>query len=169
MLVKERGPEHSKTFTVEVRLQPLSPEGKAEFVGRADGTTKKNAEQDAAHQVLEYLATVPANPIAAPSATNELSEPNGSNGKACASGHPEFSTVFAGNGGDRGLRHHLHRAGLPDPSESMQNTLLIGDYLLVDKMRYGGDRLWDWLMPYRQVRREDIIVFRYPVHPTSTS
>jgi len=28
-------------------------------VGRADGSTKKNAEQDAARQVLEYLATVP--------------------------------------------------------------------------------------------------------------
>jgi len=52
------------------------------------------------------------------------------------------------------------------PSESMQNTLLIGDYLLVDKMRYGGAEVWDWLMPYRQVRRGDIIVFRYPVHPT---
>jgi len=62
VLVKERGPEHSKTFTVEVRLQPLDREGKAEFVGRADGTTKKNAEQDAAHQVLEYLATAPAEP-----------------------------------------------------------------------------------------------------------
>ena len=52
------------------------------------------------------------------------------------------------------------------PSESMQNTLLIGDYLLVDKMRYGGAGLWDWMMPYRQVHRGDIIVFRYPVHPT---
>ena len=52
------------------------------------------------------------------------------------------------------------------PSESMQNTLLIGDYLLVDKTRYRGSGSWDWLMPYRQVRRGDIIVFRYPVHPT---
>src|SRR4029077_6680816 len=52
------------------------------------------------------------------------------------------------------------------PSESMQNTLLIGDYLLVDKMRYGGAGPWDWIMPYRQVRRGDVIVFRYPVHPT---
>src|ERR1044071_3349836 len=49
VLVKERGPEHSKTFTVEVRLQPFDSEGKAEFVGRAEGSTKKNAEQDAAH------------------------------------------------------------------------------------------------------------------------
>src|SRR5262249_19048140 len=45
------------------------------------------------------------------------------------------------------------------PSESMQNTLLIGDYLLVDKTRYGGTGAWDWLMPYRPVRRGDIIVF----------
>ena len=52
------------------------------------------------------------------------------------------------------------------PSESMQNTLLIGDYLLVDKTCYGGAGPWDWLMPYRPVRRGDIIVFRYPVHPT---
>jgi ribonuclease III len=66
VLVKERGPEHSKTFTVEVRLQPLDMDGKSEFVGRADGSTKKNAEQDAAHQVLEYLATVPAEPSGRP-------------------------------------------------------------------------------------------------------
>jgi signal peptidase I len=52
------------------------------------------------------------------------------------------------------------------PSESMQNTLLIGDYLLVDKLRYGAAGPWNWLMPYRQVRRGDVIVFRYPVHPT---
>ncbi len=52
------------------------------------------------------------------------------------------------------------------PSESMENTLLIGDYLLVDKFRYGGSRLWDYIMPYRQVQRGDIIVFKYPVNPT---
>ncbi len=60
VLVKERGPEHSKTFTVEARLRRLDNNGIAEFVGRADGSTKKNAEQDAARQVLEYLATVPS-------------------------------------------------------------------------------------------------------------
>jgi signal peptidase I len=52
------------------------------------------------------------------------------------------------------------------PSESMENTLLIGDYLLVDKLRYGGDGFWDHFVPYRSVRRGDIIVFRYPVNPT---
>jgi hypothetical protein len=44
------------------------------------------------------------------------------------------------------------------PSESMENTLLIGDYLLVDKLRYGDGGFWDPLMPYRRVRRGDIIV-----------
>jgi len=52
------------------------------------------------------------------------------------------------------------------PSESMENTLLIGDYLLVDKLRYGGDGFWQHVMPYRSVRREDVIVFHYPVNPS---
>jgi signal peptidase I len=52
------------------------------------------------------------------------------------------------------------------PSESMENTLLIGDYLLVDKLRYGGGGTWNYLMPYRPVHRGDIIVFRYPLNPT---
>jgi ribonuclease-3 len=55
VLVDEAGPEHSKTFTVEVRLN--NKEGPAEFVGRAKGSTKKTAEQDAARQLLAYLAS----------------------------------------------------------------------------------------------------------------
>jgi signal peptidase I len=52
------------------------------------------------------------------------------------------------------------------PSESMEKTLLIGDYLLVDKMRYGDrDRIISPALPYTQVRRGDIIVFKYPVDP----
>lgn len=52
------------------------------------------------------------------------------------------------------------------PSESMENTLLTGDYLLVDKVRFGGDGLGGLFLPYRPVSRGDIIVFRYPVHPS---
>jgi signal peptidase I len=51
------------------------------------------------------------------------------------------------------------------PSESMENTLLIGDYLLVDKLHFGNDRFWRQILPYRPVERGDIIVFHYPVHP----
>jgi ribonuclease-3 len=54
-LVKEEGPEHKKTFTVEVKL----PEP-TQFVGRAQGATKKRAEQEAARQALEHLAEVPS-------------------------------------------------------------------------------------------------------------
>lgn len=55
VLVKETGPEHQKTFTIEARLLTLGS-GQVEFVGRAQGPTKKNAEQEAARQVLAYLA-----------------------------------------------------------------------------------------------------------------
>ncbi len=48
MVVSERGPEHRKTFTVEVRL------GK-EFTGRAEGPTKKMAEQEAARAALLHF------------------------------------------------------------------------------------------------------------------
>ena len=52
------------------------------------------------------------------------------------------------------------------PSESMEDTLLIGDYLLVDKLRYGrGDGPVAPLLPYRQVQRGEIIVFKYPIDP----
>jgi len=56
VLVKQQGPEHQKLFTVEVRLPRRGTGGKEEFVGRAEGSTKKEAEQDAARQALEYLA-----------------------------------------------------------------------------------------------------------------
>ena len=46
----------------------------------------------------------------------------------------------------------------------MEDTLLIGDHLLVDKLAYapsGADS--KHLLPYEDVKRGDIIVFRYPV------
>ena len=48
VIVSERGPEHSKTFTVEVRV------GK-EWSGQAEGFTKKAAAQRAAREVYERL------------------------------------------------------------------------------------------------------------------
>jgi signal peptidase I len=51
------------------------------------------------------------------------------------------------------------------PSPSMENTLLVGDYLLVNKLCYGGGSLRNYFMPYRKVRRGDIVVFHYPVNP----
>jgi signal peptidase I len=51
------------------------------------------------------------------------------------------------------------------PSESMETTLLIGDYLLVDKVHYGHGGSWGEILPYREIQRGDIIVFRYPLTP----
>ncbi len=49
------------------------------------------------------------------------------------------------------------------PSASMEGTLLIGDHLLVNKFIFGGTGAWyEKILPYRQLQRGDIIVFKYP-------
>jgi signal peptidase I len=52
------------------------------------------------------------------------------------------------------------------PSESMERTLLVGDFLLVNKMIYAPGGAFGWLLPYREVARGDVIVFRFPLDPT---
>jgi signal peptidase I len=50
------------------------------------------------------------------------------------------------------------------PTGSMEDTLLIGDHLLVDKLSYApSGPLSKHLLPYTDVKRGDIIVFRYPI------
>jgi len=54
------------------------------------------------------------------------------------------------------------------PSQSMERTLLVGDHLLVNKFIFGGRGAWyDKILPYRQLQRGDIIVFKFPYqdHP----
>ena len=54
------------------------------------------------------------------------------------------------------------------PSASMEPTLLVGDYVLVNKFIYGGRGHWyDLILPYREIRRGDVIIFPYPFedHP----
>ena len=55
----ESGPDHRKRFLVEVRLKPEAGEpGKA--LARGTGSTKKNAEQDAARKALALLTKTEA-------------------------------------------------------------------------------------------------------------
>jgi signal peptidase I len=55
------------------------------------------------------------------------------------------------------------------PTGSMEDTLLIGDHLLVDKMAFApSGPISKHLLPYSDVKRGDIIVFRYPVDITMT-
>src|ERR1700689_834231 len=54
------------------------------------------------------------------------------------------------------------------PSQSMEPTLLIGDHLLVNKFIFGGNGAWyEKILPYRAIRRGDVIVFKFPFddHP----
>jgi signal peptidase I len=50
------------------------------------------------------------------------------------------------------------------PTGSMTNTVLIGDHMLVDKLTYSpGGSVASKLLPYQDIQRGDIIVFRYPL------
>jgi signal peptidase I len=55
------------------------------------------------------------------------------------------------------------------PTGSMESTLLVGDHLLVDKLAYAPHGSFSGaLLPFRNVQRGDIVVFRYPVNPKDT-
>ena len=55
------------------------------------------------------------------------------------------------------------------PSESMEHTLLVGDFLLVNKQIFGPagapNGLLRWVLPYRDVKRGDVVVFHHPDPP----
>jgi signal peptidase I len=58
------------------------------------------------------------------------------------------------------------------PTGSMQNTILIGDYLLVNKFIFAPSGNPLPFLPQRDVARGDIIVFKYPgnkIHPKNDS
>lgn len=48
------------------------------------------------------------------------------------------------------------------PSASMQPSLLVGDFLLVNKQRPAPAGHWGWLLPYRAPSRGDIVIFYEP-------
>ncbi len=51
------------------------------------------------------------------------------------------------------------------PSSSMENTLLIGDHVFVDRVTMAPRTSWFPLLPYRDVRDGDIFVFLSPAEP----
>jgi signal peptidase I len=52
------------------------------------------------------------------------------------------------------------------PTGSMENNLLIGDHLIVNKFIFGPDGGFDRaVLPMRDMRRGDIVVFKYPEDP----
>ena len=55
------------------------------------------------------------------------------------------------------------------PTGSMENTILIGDFMLVNKFIYGFKLPFSnkTLIDVKQPKRGDIVVFRYPMDPDS--
>ena len=53
------------------------------------------------------------------------------------------------------------------PTGSMKETLLVGDYIMVNKFVYGSSRtsLERALLPYQELRRGDVVVFKFPDEP----
>jgi len=50
------------------------------------------------------------------------------------------------------------------PTESMETTVMVGDHLLVDKLSYAPPGSFArYVLPYTQVKRGDVIVFRWPI------
>jgi len=50
------------------------------------------------------------------------------------------------------------------PTPSMDTTVMVGDHLLVDKLSYAPPGSFArYVLPYTEVKRGDIIVFRYPM------
>lgn len=54
------------------------------------------------------------------------------------------------------------------PTGSMEDTLLIGDHLLVNKFAYSPatNSFERKYLPYKQIKRGDIVTFKYPEDPT---
>ncbi len=51
------------------------------------------------------------------------------------------------------------------PTGSMVPTMLVGDFVLVNKQVFAPKGHWGWLLPYRDPLHDDVIVFHYPVDP----
>src|SRR5256885_5599757 len=51
------------------------------------------------------------------------------------------------------------------PTGSMEDNLKIGDHIIVNKFIYGAGTNLGGVLPLREIRRVDIIVFRYPLQP----
>lgn len=52
------------------------------------------------------------------------------------------------------------------PSSSMENTLLIGDHVFVNREVFSPRTQWlGLLIPYRSIRRQDVVVFLHPKEP----
>ena len=181
----ESGPDHHKRFLVEVRLKTAEDEP-GKHLARGMGSTKKNAEQDAARRALERLKAA-GRKAGAAAAGDRAGRRRG--GAQQRYEHLCPRALAHCRSGSRGCGSICRPCPRPwprllslvvvalflltfvlqpylIPSESMERTLLVGDFVLVNKQIYApAGSLTRWLLPYRDVARGDIVVFHHPQHP----
>jgi signal peptidase I len=51
------------------------------------------------------------------------------------------------------------------PSESMEHTLLVGDFLLMNRETLAPAGIWKRILPYGEVERGEIVTFHSPLNP----
>jgi len=51
------------------------------------------------------------------------------------------------------------------PSESMERTLLVGDFLLMNRSALAPSGIWKRVLPYAPVERGEIVTFHSPLNP----
>jgi signal peptidase I len=51
------------------------------------------------------------------------------------------------------------------PSESMEHTLLVGDFLLMNRSALAPPGIWRRILPYAPVERGEIVTFHSPLNP----
>ena len=52
------------------------------------------------------------------------------------------------------------------PSESMERTLLVGDFLIVNRIVLAPAKPWAWLLRYEPPMRSEIVTFHSPLNPS---
>ena len=146
---------------------PLSGDPAAERPGVSDqGHSEISANQplDAEAPIASPLATAEQQPVAH---TTEISNPE-----------PVLPSPLVHHHEPQGLKFYLSvlvivlymttfvMQAIRIPSESMETTLMVGDFLLADKIHYSPEGWFGGhLLPYREIRRGDIVVFHYPADP----
>ena len=74
--------------------------------------------------------------------------------------------VAGGSAGHRSVHHDLCLQNFEIPSGSMEDTLLIGDHVFVNREQFAPPTRWlGPLLPYRDIHRDDIAVFFSPEQP----
>jgi len=177
----ESGPDHHNAFSSRFDLSGFRV-SRAKALARGIGSTKKDAEQDAARR-----GTCPVD--GSRGQQRRLDRSKGGAGEAMSlsgsdRGFPKetggalaIASAHRAGGICFVLRtvvvalflltfcgfSHFHSIG------SMEHTLLVGDFLLVNKQIFAPassrQGLIHWLMPYRDVRARNIAVFHHPDPP----